>query len=224
MTRETVVYVHGLWSSKADSLLLRRRLSREFHFDVRTFDYPTISRSMAEITARLAQFIEALRPRSLHLIGHSLGGLVIYRFLERFPDQPPGRVVFLGTPALGCHAAVGVARLRWGAAILGKCVAEELLVERDRRWTSPRALGIIAGTQPLGLGQLFARLPGDSDGTIAVSETRLPGATDHITVRASHMGLLLSLRTARETGRFLRDGYFALSRPPSTSFSSARSS
>lgn len=224
MTRETVVYVHGLWSSRADSVLLRRRLSHEFPFDVRAFRYPSISSSMAEVTASLARFIEALRPRSLHLVGHSLGGLVIYRFLEWFPDQPAGRVVFLGTPAVECHAAVGVARLRGGASILGKCVAEELLVERERRWTSPRPLGIIAGTQSLGFGQLFARLPGESDGTIAVSETRLPGATDHITVRASHFGLLLSARAARETGRFLLDGHFALSRPPSAFLSSARRS
>ncbi len=224
MTRETVVYVHGLWSSRADSLLLRRRLEHEFQFDVRVFHYPTVSSSMIEVTGRLNQFIEALRPQSLHLVGHSLGGLVIYRFLERFPDQPPGRVVFLGTPAMECQAAVGVSRMRWGASILGKCVAEELLVERERRWTSPRALGIIAGTRSFGMGQLFARLQGESDGTIAVSETRLPGATDHITVRASHMGMLLSPRVAREIGTFLRRGHFALSRPGSARVSSARSS
>ncbi len=224
MRDETVVYIHGLWSSRADSALLRRRLSREFRFDVRMFHYPTVSSSMAEITAGLAQFIEALRPERLHLVGHSLGGLVIYRFLERFPEQPPGRVVFLGTPAVACSAAVGVARLAWGASILGKCVTEELLVERERRWVSPRPLGIIAGTRSFGLGQLFARLPGESDGTIAVSETRLPGATDHITLPASHMGMLLSARVARETGVFLRDGHFALLRPQPSRFSSARSS
>ncbi len=204
--------------------MLRRRLSREFPFDVRVFRYPTVSSSMTEITTRLGQFIEALRPQRLHLVGHSLGGLVIYRFLERFPEQPPGRVVFLGTPAVTCQAAVGVARLRWAASILGKCVAEELLVDRERRWTSSRPLGIIAGTRPFGLGQLFAPLQGPSDGTIAVSETRLPGATDHITMRASHMGMLLSVRVAREIGTFLSSGHFALARPGSSRASSARSS
>src|SRR2546422_8282672 len=32
-----------------------------------------------------------LKAPAVHFLGHSLGGLVIHRFLERFPDQPPGR-------------------------------------------------------------------------------------------------------------------------------------
>ncbi len=221
---ETLVYVHGLWSSRADSLLLRGRLSRAFHFDVRVFRYPASSYSMAAIVDRLGDFVARLNPCVLHLVGHSLGGLVIYRFFERYPDQPPGRVVFLGTPSVTCRAAVGLARFHWGAAILGKCVAEELLVERGRQWAHPRALGIIAGTRPFGVGHFVARIQGDNDGTIGVSETRLPGATEHITVRASHMGMLLSARVARETGTFLREGHFGVSGPGSGRPSSERSS
>ncbi len=224
MTRETVVYVHGLWLSGREALLLKGRLAREFGYDVRTFRYPTVSSSMADVTAALQRLVAELRPRTLHLVGHSLGGLVIYRFLERFPEQAPGRAVFLGTPAVACRAAERAARLRWAASALGRCVAEELLVERERRWTSARPLGVIAGVRPLGLGQLFARFGDQNDGTVAVSETRLVGAADHITLPVSHMGMLLSARVARETGTFLRNGHFSLSRPESPRFSSARSS
>lgn len=223
--REAVVYVHGLWSSRADSILLRRRLAHTLGCEVRMFTYPSISSSMAEVTERLGRFVAARPAETLHWVGHSLGGLVIFRFLERFPDQPPGRAVFLGTPAVACRAAVGLARLRWIAPVAGRCVREELLVERERRWTSARELGIIAGTRALGLGHLVARLDGENDGTIAVSETRLPGATDYITVPTTHMGLLVSARAARETVAFLRDGHFALSpRSSAPPFSSARSS
>ncbi|HTX23783.1 MAG TPA: alpha/beta hydrolase [Steroidobacteraceae bacterium] len=222
MTGETLVHVHGLWSSHLDSILLRARLAGAFGFDVRAFRYPAVSRSMAEVVERLARFIGALQPTSLHLVGHSLGGLVIYRFLERFPEQPPGRVVFLGTPSVSCRAALGMARWPGGVALLGQCVAEELLLERERRWRHPRPLGIIAGTRPLGMGHLVARYRGENDGTIGVSETRLPGATEHLTVRASHMGMLLSARVARLTGTFLREGHFAPFTSPCSS--SARSS
>jgi pimeloyl-ACP methyl ester carboxylesterase len=222
-TSETLLYVHGLWARRADSLLLRRRLSHAFNFDVHSFCYPSSS-PMTAIIDRLNRFVTELRPRALHLVGHSLGGLVIYRFLERFPDQPPGRVVFIGTPALRSGAAMRMGRLRFGASILGKCVAEELLVERERCWRHARALGVIAGTRALGLGHLVARYRGENDGTIGVSETRLPGATEHITVHASHMGMLLSGRVARETGTFLRHGHFASSECGSPRSSSARSS
>ena len=36
---EEVVYVHGLWMSGGESLLLRRRLSREFGMEVHPFRY-----------------------------------------------------------------------------------------------------------------------------------------------------------------------------------------
>ena len=50
----------------------------------------------------------------------------------------------------------------------------------------------------------------ECDGTVGVSETRLPGATDHIVLPVSHMGLLVSPRVARETGLFLQNGRFSL--------------
>jgi pimeloyl-ACP methyl ester carboxylesterase len=168
---------------------------------------------MADIAERLDAFMAALcagRPSgcTVHLIGHSLGGLVIYRFLERFPRQPRGRVVFLGTPSVDSRAAASVAQLSWASKLIGPTVAEELLERRERRWNGARELGIIAGTQRVGLGQFLARFDEDCDGTIGVSETKLPGATDHITLPVSHMGMLLSARVARQTGHFLEHGGF----------------
>jgi pimeloyl-ACP methyl ester carboxylesterase len=205
-----VVYLHGLWLHGQESLLLRRRLQHSCGFDVQVFHYPSVAATMAEVTARLQAFIAGRAPRELHLIGHSLGGLVAYRFLERFPEQPPGRVVFLGTPAVASRAASHVSRAQWARALLGRCVAEELLTAQRREWSSPRDLGIIAGTRAVGLGQLFVQFDEASDGTVAVSETRLPGATDHITLPVSHMGMLLSARVARATGGFLAHGHFSL--------------
>jgi len=230
VTREAVVYVHGLWSSRADSLLLRRRIAHALGCEVWLFSYASVSSSMEEVTERLRRFVAERvacaagdPPARLHWVGHSLGGLVIYRFFERFPVELPGRVVFLGTPAVSCRAAQGLARLTWMAPFVGRCVREELLVQRERRWMSPHELGIIAGTRRLGLGHLVARFDDDNDGTIAVSETRLPGAADFISVPASHMGLLVSAIVARQTAGFLRDGHFSpsprLSAPP---FSNAR--
>jgi len=229
MTREAVVYVHGLWSSRVDSVLLRQRLANALGCDVRMFSYPSVSSSMREVIERLHRFVgesAAAGPLDrLHWVGHSLGGLVIYRFLERHADQLPGRVVFLGTPAVACRAAVGLARVRLLAPFVGRCVSEELLIERERRWLNPRELGIIAGTRRLGFGQLVARLEGEHDGTIAVCETQLPGASDFITIPASHMGLLVSARAAHETAAFLRAGHFSLSpRLSAPPVSSARSS
>jgi pimeloyl-ACP methyl ester carboxylesterase len=204
-----VVYLHGLWLHGHESLLLRRHLESAYGFDLRVFHYPSVSAPMAEVTARLQAFIADEAPQELHLVGHSLGGLIAYRFLERYPQQPPGRVVFLGTPALASRAARDVGRAQWARTLLGRCVAEELLTEQRREWSNTRDLGIIAGTRALGLGRLVVRFGEANDGSVAVSETRLPGARDHITLPVSHMGMLLSARVARETGGFLAHGYFS---------------
>jgi pimeloyl-ACP methyl ester carboxylesterase len=207
---EAVVYVHGLWMSGGESLLLRRRLSREFGMDVHPFRYATASSTMTEITSRLQSFVRGLEASRVHFVGHSLGGLVIYRFLERYPKQPPGRVVFLGTPSVASRAAVQAAHIRLVASAMGRSVQDELLRPRDRRWKTDRELGIIAGTRALGVGQFLARFEEDCDGTIGVSETQLPGATDHITLPVSHLGMLVSSRVAKETGAFLQDGRFSI--------------
>ncbi len=147
----------------------------------------------------------------MHFVGHSLGGLVIYRFLERYPQQPPGRVVFLGTPSVASRAAVQAAHIRLVASAMGRSVQDELLRPRDRRWKTDRASWeSLQVRSALGVGQILAQFEEDCDGTIGVSETQLPGATDHITLPVSHLGMLVSSRVARETGAFLQEGRFSI--------------
>ncbi|HWZ61606.1 MAG TPA: alpha/beta hydrolase [Steroidobacteraceae bacterium] len=205
-----VVYVHGLWLPGEEALLLKHRLAQEFSLTLHWFRYFGASESMADITSRLSEFVRELAAPEVHLVGHSLGGLVIYRFLERFPEQPPGRVVFLGVPCVGSRAAERAAAFTPVAHLMGPSVAEELLTVHQRHWRHARALGIVAGNQPLGLGQFFAHFDEDNDGTVAVSETRLPGATDHTVLPVSHLGMLLAERVAHETGVFLTQGRFSL--------------
>ena len=205
-----VVYVHGLWMPGEESLLLRHRLAQDFDLTLHSFRYSAASWAMSVIVAHLDAFVREIEAPEVHLIGHSLGGLVIHRFLERFPAQPAGRVVFLGTPCMASRAAERAGRFAPVAHLMGQSVAEELLQPRTRHWMHPRPLGIVAGTQPIGFGQLWAKFDEPNDGTVAVSETRMPGATDHNVLPVSHLGMLLSARVAHEAGRFLTQGRFSL--------------
>jgi pimeloyl-ACP methyl ester carboxylesterase len=121
-----VVYVHGLWMPGDESLILRRRLSADFGLTLHPFRYLATG-TMSTITARLAQFVSELDLPAVHFVGHSLGGLVIHRFLEQFPQQPAGNAVFLGTPCVGSRAAERAARFGPVAKVMGQSVAEELL-------------------------------------------------------------------------------------------------
>ena len=204
-----VVYVHGLWMPGQESVILRRRLAHEFELTLHSFPYSAVFASMSAITQKLQEFVRELDAAEVHFVGHSLGGLVIHRLLERFPEQPPGRAVFLATPAVASRAAEHAARFAPVAHLMGQSVAQELLHPCERHWTHTRQLGIIAGSQARGVGHLLAAFEEENDGTIAVSETRMPGATDHIVLPVSHLAMLLSARVAHETGLFLRQGRFS---------------
>ena len=203
-----VVFVHGLWLNGVESTFLRRRLAGDLDCDTCAFRYPSVSASMPDIVQRLAAFVAQLEVRTLHFIGHSLGGIVLLRYFDQSPVLPPGRIVLLGSPVRGSRAARRVARWPLGAAVMGRNIEAEVLQSRERRWEHPRDLGVVAGDLSLGLGRLFGDLGGANDGTSSVDETELPGATDRIVLRVSHTGMLFSPQVAHQAAAFLARGQF----------------
>jgi hypothetical protein len=165
---------------------------------------------MAVNAQALARFLLETRADTLHLVGHSLGGLVILKLFENGygAGLAPGRIVLLGSPLVGSRAARNLARLPLGRKILGRGVDEELLEVRQRRWNGERELGVIAGSLRLGLGQLVGATGGPGDGTILVAETRLEGISQHLILRVSHTGLPFSAAVAAQTAAFLSTGRF----------------
>lgn len=206
-----VILLHGLWMRGFALLMLDRRMM-EAGFRVHRFDYLSVAASRERILERLQQQVHELAAEpdttSVHLVGHSLGGLLALQACGTDPSLPPGRVVCLGSPLMGSAAARGFAGLgRSGGALLGH---HRLLLEQGlQRWDGPREVGMIAGCTRIGLGAVLARMPGEHDGTVAVEETRLPGLTAHCVVETSHTGLLFSADVAGRAGRFLRTGSFA---------------
>lgn len=214
--RGTVLFVHGLWTSGAESFLLKRHLAAR-GWNLRVFPYSSLAEPMSRIARRCARYALLLARRTLapvHLVGHSLGGLVIYRIFETgllAPDRFSGdfcRVVFMGTPVRGSQSGRTLARLTPLRGLLGAAGTEELLSELPRRWEHKAQLGIIAGDSPHGLGRLITRLDGPNDGTVAVSETAIEGAADCRVVHASHMGMLIAAEAAEQIASFLASGRF----------------
>jgi pimeloyl-ACP methyl ester carboxylesterase len=206
-----VVYVHGLWLTGIEGSFLRKRLGKDLKAQTRAFSYASVGSSISANARVLGTFLSALNADALHLVGHSLGGLVILKLFETGEGArlPPGRLVFLGSPLNGSRAALNLARVPFGKTLLGRGVEEELLSPRERRWDGQRELGVIAGNLSLGLGRLVGAFGAPSDGTIFVEETRLAGITEHLVMPVSHSGLPFSKSVALKTGAFLRSGKFS---------------
>lgn len=201
-----IILLHGLWMRGFALGMLHRRLIEE-GFRVHRFDYMSVAATQEHILKRLRTEMTGYAPDPVHLVGHSLGGLLALRACADPTGLPPGRIVCLGSPLKGSASARRFAEFgRGGEALLGHNRA--LLEYGFERWDGPRELGVIAGRTPVGLGAMLGQVAGAHDGTVAVDETRLPGMTDHCVVEATHTGLLFSQEVARLVAEFLREGHF----------------
>lgn len=199
-----MVLLHGVWMRGLTLWPLARRLHAA-GFRPEVFDYASLWRGPAPAVDRLALRLYALGPGPVHLVGHSLGGLVAIEAAAHYAGLPPGRILCLGSPLAGSSAARGMAR--WGLdRWLGR--SRTLLKAGLHGLPGGREVGVVAGTRAAGLGGLFAGFEGPNDGTVAVWETRLPGLAAHREVHASHTGLVLSREVAALAAGFLRDGRF----------------
>jgi len=176
-------------------------------FNVVRFSYASVRDSLEHNADRLARFCREQGTEPLHLVGHSLGGLLILAALERNVDLKVRRAVLIGSPYAGTTAAIGLARSDFGKKMLGRTLNDWMRMPRP---SIPNGveLGVIAGDVPFGLGRLVARLPKPHDGVTRVDETRVPGAKESIVLRINHTGMLVSPAVARAACAFLRNGTF----------------
>ena len=217
--RTVIVYVHGLWLPGGEAFLLRRRLAGALGAECRVFSYPSVSANITENAHALGKYLQKISAETLHLVAHSMGGLVVLRLFElgaalglRFA---PGRIVLTGSPVRGSRTAQRLARLPFGKAILGLAAAESLLVPCVPRWTAERELGVISGDMGIGLGRLLGPFHEPNDGTVLAAETELPGAVDQIRLHVSHTGMVFSAVVARQIAAFLAVGRFDRTAQPS---------
>ena len=203
----TVVAVHGLWMLGASMALLSRRL--EPHgFRMRAFGYHSVSEDLTTNARALLRFIEQLPDERVHLIGHSLGGVVIAAALAQAVPERVGRAVLLGSPLRGSLTAKRLTRLPGGRHVIGACLAELHTLGGLTEWRAPIEAGSIAGDAGFGAGRLFGAFPGPNDGTVAVAETQIAGLTDHVVLPVAHTALVWSKPVADEVEHFLLHGRF----------------
>jgi pimeloyl-ACP methyl ester carboxylesterase len=180
---------------------------RSAGFVAQTLGYRTIRDPLEAHLARVAKKVSLLDAERVHLVGHSLGGVIAMRYLQRLADRRVHRAVLLGAPVAGCRAATDFAARAGGELMMGRSLAvwrDPVDMSMDPRFE----IGAIAGTRALGLGAVVLRLPMPNDGVVCVDETRFPALRDHIEFPVGHSVMLISSRVARQTVSFLKTGAF----------------
>lgn len=203
---QAVVLVHGIWMPGLEMSLLAHRL-RDCGYQTYQFSYPSIRCDLKHNAVRLQGFVQKLEEPVVHFVAHSLGGLLLRQFFHDFPDQPPGRVVTLGTPHGGSQVARRMGRNPFGKALLGKSYKHGLRGDVPG-WASQREIGCIAGNVSIGVGRFTGQISGPNDGEVSVAETLLAGMSDHKVFHLNHAGLVFSREVATAVCRFLRTAHF----------------
>ncbi len=208
-TTRRVVLVHGLWFREVWMRVLARRLRRA-GFTPLGFNYSSTRRSLADSAGRLQALCDSECAAGAHLVGHSLGGLLILQMLAEDRWRGPGRILFLGTPLTG--SAVARRAVNWPGASLLLGQAADPLVRGSAVWPRNRDTAMIAGTRPIGLGLISGGLAAPHDGTVSVTETRHPGLATRLEMPVTHTGLIYSAPVARQVAAFLGRGKFDTAR------------
>ena len=203
---ENVILLHGLARTGMSMRLLGIRLRRA-GFACSYIDYESrrlsLDGSLRAVTDRIAR--ETARVGPVHLVGHSLGGLLSVRIKHARPDLPIARVVQLGSPNLGSGAARKLREVALAQWVFGPVLAE--LAEDQAMGLQPDPdIAAIAGTGfPAELARHYD-VDEPNDGLVAARSAWGRAAKHRGTTRGLHGWLPVSGAVARNVARFLRTG------------------
>ncbi|MCV9963967.1 alpha/beta fold hydrolase [Pararhizobium sp. BT-229] len=209
---DAVVVLHGIFQPAFTMLPFCRHLSRE-GYSVLNIDYPSTTYPIEKLADIVSERIEghaASVDGKLHLVGYSMGGLVIRAFLRDRVPVNLGKVVMIGTPNHGSEVADFLKSFPPFRYLYGP--AGQQLVTDQKAFASIFAndgfdLGIIAGDAAR--NPILDRIMGQpSDGKVSVESTKLACAADHFVVHSNHTLLPHNRTVWDQTTAFLRNGVF----------------
>ena len=209
---ETVILLHGLGRTSRSMRNIQRHLTRA-GYRVINISYPSTRRTIEQLAEYLGPELDSYcaSPQArVHFVTHSLGGIILRRYLQDHRPAGLGRVVMLGPPNRGSKLADRLAgwpvyRLLTGPA--GQQIGAGASGAVNCLGPIDFELGVIAGNRSL--NPLFSHLiPGEDDGAVSVESTKAPGMQDFLVVPRSHTFIMNDPEVAWQVEHFLRQGRF----------------
>jgi len=196
--RECVSLVHGFLANRYMLAILGHRLGRRGYL-ARPWGYWNMRCSIlvhAEAFGReLARLDNDESVDTIHLVTHSMGGIVARAALDRFRPKKLGRFVMLAPPNHGSFVASAATRMFGG---LFKPVAELT--------TAPDSfVNVLGMPADIDIGVIAAQ----RDALITAKSTRPDVPHSHITLPCMHSSLLFRRDAADLVATFLARGTFS---------------
>lgn len=210
---ETVIVLHGIRRTNRHSYLLAKRLS-EAGFEVYNITYPFADHSIEDIVDFLHKKFDELgidKKKKINFVGHSMGGLVIRGYINKYKPKNLHRVAMIATPNHGSELADKFKNWHLYRWIFGDKSSMQLTTDlgslENFYGNVDYDLGIIAGKswhKPF----FSSILPGDDDGLVSVESTKLSGMKEHVVLNFSHALGLHYREVSDYVIRYLKTGSF----------------
>ena len=209
--KKQIILIHGMWMNTLSMRFIGRQLTKQ-GWKVIYYDYSSMFASFEQNVEGLYALWNKTRMNtgalSTHLVGHSLGGLLILTMIKKYQLTDLPRTLLMGSPVNGSAVAKKMLPSKLGKVMLGKSA---LALTKGAEGGNVNKIGIIVGKRGIGIGHLIQRLPKPHDGVVAIEEAQLQGAEDKIVLPVTHATMLLSKQVADAIDRYLSKGSF---RPP----------
>jgi pimeloyl-ACP methyl ester carboxylesterase len=200
--------LHGILRS-ARSMRGIERLLQARGYRTLNLTYPSRQHDLRGLSDWLHPHVQSFMQAQsgpLHLIGHSMGGLLMRHYLHHYPRADIGRIVMLGTPNHGSEVAdflQGWRLYRWGWGPAG----QQLCQHATHPELTGGEVGVIAGDRTL--DPLSSAIIGRAnDGKVAIESTRLATPHSHTVLHATHSFMPLNKQVQRAAVQFIERGKF----------------
>jgi triacylglycerol lipase len=211
---DCVILLHGM-ARTAGSMNKMQQSLENLGYAVANIDYPSRDHEI-EVLASLAveHGLNECRNKgdfnAVHFVTHSLGGILVRYYLSKHEIGNLGRVVMLGPPNQGSHAADVMQDLP-GFDWLNGPAGSQLGKGPDsiplQLGAANFDLGVIAGDRSID-PITSAVLENPDDGRVSVEDTKLEGMLDFRVVGTSHAFIMVNAEVIGLVKSFLEHGSF----------------
>lgn len=208
---EVVVLLHGLARSSWSMASLEKHLKRE-GYTVVNVDYPSTSHPVEYLADTVLHDVVSTccKAGTVHFVTHSMGGILVRKYLRDHPLANLGRVVMLSPPNQGSEL-VDVFRSHQLFDAVNGPAGRQLGTDS---LSMPLQLGPVAFEVGILTGDkshnpLFSSLiPGPDDGKVSVARARVEGMTDFLVVPFTHTFIMNQPEIKHQVVHFLTYGQF----------------
>jgi triacylglycerol lipase len=211
---ECVIVLHGLARTSSSMDAMTEALT-EAGFVAINIDYPSREYPIEELAPMaigegLVLCEAAGATEKIHFVAHSLGGILVRKYLTDEDIESLGRVVMLGPPNQGSKAVDelgSVPGVDWVNGPAGRQLGKGPESVPLALGPVDFELGVIAGNRTID-PITSAVLDDPDDGKVSVEDTKVEGMDDFIVVEHSHAFMMRLQLPIELTIRFLRTGGF----------------